>query len=141
MTSALKTSFYFLYGMMALCGLFLAPFWLHKALARCSRLHGKQLRRDMYFWIALSVGLLSTGFLLLGVSLSWLNVIYGLNPNLFRPEGMLVLAALALIVVALYIKIWIVDLEHKSHHWLLSSVAISTIWLAFCIALAAGAFR
>lgn len=124
-------AYLFLYGMLALTGLFLTAVWGELAVRRYRRLHGKGVRHDRYFWLCLGLCVNAVGSVALFGVRGLTSARSGLSPHHLTWEGSFILAALATILLGKTMMVWLADLEKDHPRFLWGMVAFSVAWSIF----------
>jgi len=125
--------FFFLYGMLALTGMFLLPFWSKLMRRRVSSLPANALRMDRYFWLTVAFTLVAIGSIEMFGARAIGNATNGLSSHLYGVEGFFIGKGAATILLGMAVMVWLADLERRKPRWLWGMGAVALAWTAVCL--------
>lgn len=105
-------TFFFLFGMIAITGVFLSVFWGRLAIRRWRQVETIYRKKDRYFWMLLAFTLVSTGAVLNFGARAVINIKDGLTYILREtPEAYFIAAGSFSVLLGMVVMVWLADLE------------------------------
>lgn len=132
-----EVSVIWLYGMLALTGVFLTIFWAWKAAARIKSLPAGEWRLDRYLILALALAVFNFGLTVVCGGRAQGNIALGTSPLISSfPGGWVIMTGLAVQLIGCGLMVWLADLEATRHRvWTWGMLAMGIAWLLACMVL------